>query len=410
MLTQDLARVALRALVANRLRSALTMVGVVVGVAAVIAVVAIGEGARAVVAQQIRALGANLIIVTSGAGFQSGLRLGAGTTSNLSEADAEAIERETPGTITASPFLRTQAQVIGNGANAATSIFGADNRFLVAREWLVESGRLFDPQEARRGEAVALIGRTVATNLFGELDPIDEQIMVRGIPLRIIGLLAPKGQSMLAQDQDDLVIVPIDLARRRIIGGVSASDGNVGAILVKAEEGADLVAASVEIRLLLRQRHSLVADQEDDFQLRNLTEVMNAVASSANAVSLLLAAVAAISLFVGGVGIMNMMLVSVTERVPEIGLRLAVGASRRNILIQFLTEAALLSIIGGMIGIALGWSLATVIATIAQWPSLIALHHILGVIGFSALVGIVFGFVPALRASRLEPMAALRSL
>jgi putative ABC transport system permease protein len=410
MMIRDLGRVAMRSLSANRLRSALTMVGIVVGVAAVIAVMAVGEGARAAVAQQIRALGASLIIVTSGAGFQSGLRLGAGTTSNLSEADADAIQKEIPEAITASPFLRTQAQVLGNGANTATSVFGADNRFLTAREWDVEIGRLFDAEESRTGEAVALIGRTVAAALFPDQDPTDQQIIIRGVPLRIIGVLAVKGQSMVAQDQDDLVIVPIDIVRRRIIGGNPTGDGSVGAILVKAEDGAVLSDTSQSVRALLRQRHRLVSDQEDDFQLRNLTEIMNAVASSANAVSLLLAAVAAISLFVGGVGIMNMMLVAVTERIPEIGLRLAIGATRADILAQFLAEAGLLAATGGAVGVAIGWGLATVIAAVAAWPALIAPYHVLGALVFSAMVGLVFGFVPALRASRLDPIVALRSL
>jgi putative ABC transport system permease protein len=402
--------VAWRSLSAHGLRSTLTMIGVIVGVGSMIAVAAIGAGAREAVTQQIRSLGSDLTIVTSGSGFQSGLKLGAGATSNLSEADADAISRDVESVAVSSPFLRTGAQAIGGGRNASTSVFGADMRFLVARDWLVESGRGFDLSEIQQAAPVALLGRTVVANLFGDADPLDEIVVVRDVPLRVLGVLAPKGQSMVAQDQDDAVIVPIGLARRRFLeqGPARSSGDGVGAILVKGKKGEDLDRTGADIRTLLRQRHKLFGDQDDDFQIRNLTEIMNAVASSANEISVLLEAVAGISLFVGGVGIMNMMLVSVSERVPEIGLRLAVGATRRLILAQFLMEAALLAAAGGVAGTLIGWALSTFAAKLADWPVLIDGGQAVEAVAFSAFVGVVFGFAPALRASRLDPIAALR--
>jgi putative ABC transport system permease protein len=401
-------RSALSAIMANALRSLLTMLGIVIGVAAVIAMVAIGSGARNLVDQQIRSLGANLAIVTPGNVTQGGARLGAGAASSLTDEDAEAIRREIDGVAAAAPFVQGGAQVVAGGSNWGTRIYGIDLDWFSAREWDVATGRAFDPEEVRRGDIVILLGQTVARNLFGEDDPIDQIVRVRNVPFRVIGVMAPKGQSAFGQDQDDVIFVPLDAGRRRVIGRNYAKDGSVGSIFVKFAHESDIEPGIENISELLRQRHRITAEQEDDFSIRNLTEIANTASASANTLSMLLAAVAAVSLLVGGIGIMNIMLVSVTERTREIGLRLAVGARPRDILSQFLIEATTLSTIGGALGIALGAGAAHLVAQLAGWPSLVSTNAILMAVGFSALVGIFFGFYPAQRAARLDPIEALR--
>ncbi|HEX5867644.1 MAG TPA: ABC transporter permease [Beijerinckiaceae bacterium] len=401
-------RSALSAIAGNALRSLLTMLGIVIGVAAVIAMVAIGSGARNLVDRQIRSLGANLAIVTPGNVTQGGARLGAGAASTLSDEDAAAIAREIEGVAAAAPFVRGNAQVVAGGANWGTSVYAVDLEYFTAREWDIESGRAFDPEEIRRGEIVVLLGRTVARNLFGDGDPLDQTIRVRNVPFKVIGVMAPKGQSAFGQDQDDAIFVPLDAGRRRVIGRNYAKDRSVGSIFVKFEREDDIAPGIERMDALLRQRHRLLPDQENDFSVRNLTEVANTASASANTLSLLLAAVAAVSLLVGGIGIMNIMLVSVTERTREIGLRLAVGARPRDILGQFLIEATTLATIGGAIGVALGVGAAHAIANAAGWPSLISPNAVLVAVLFSGLVGIFFGFYPAQRAARLDPIEALR--
>ncbi|MDQ4137179.1 MAG: ABC transporter permease [Pseudomonadota bacterium] len=401
-------RSALSAIMANALRSLLTMLGIVIGVAAVITMVAIGSGARNLVDQQIRSLGANLAIVTPGNVTQGGARLGAGASSTLTDEDAEAIRREVEGVVAAAPFIQGAAQVVAGGSNWATRIYGVDLDWFAAREWDVDTGRSFDPEEIRRGDIAVILGQTVARNLFGEEDPIDRIVRVRNVPFRVIGIMAPKGQSAFGQDQDDVIFVPLDAGRRRVIGRNYAKDRSVGSIFVKFADEADIEPGIESMTQLLRQRHRVVGEQEDDFSIRNLTEIANTASASANTLSMLLAAVAAVSLLVGGIGIMNIMLVSVTERTREIGLRLAVGARPRDILSQFLIEATTLSTIGGALGIALGAGAAHLVAQLAGWPSLVSTNAILMAVGFSALVGIFFGFYPAQRAARLDPIEALR--
>ena len=401
-------RSALAAIGANALRSLLTMLGIVIGVAAVIAMVAIGSGARNLVDRQIRSLGANLAIVTPGNVTQGGARLGAGAASTLTDEDAAAILREIEGVTAAAPFVRGTAQVVFGANNWSTSVYGVDLDWFVAREWAVESGRDFDPEEIRRGEIAVLIGRTVAQRLFGEADPLDQTVRVRNVPFRVIGVMAPKGQSAFGQDQDDAIFVPLDAGRRRVIGRNYAKDRSVGSIFVKFENEDDIAPGIERMTALLRQRHRLAPDQEDDFSIRNLTEIANTAAASANTLSMLLAAVAAVSLLVGGIGIMNIMLVSVTERTREIGLRLAVGARPRDILGQFLIEATTLATLGGAVGVALGMGAAWAIAQAAGWPSLVSPPAVAVAVLFSALVGIFFGFYPAQRAARLDPIEALR--
>jgi putative ABC transport system permease protein len=401
-------RSALSAIGANALRSLLTMLGIVIGVAAVIAMVAIGSGARNLVDKQIRSLGANLAIVTPGNVTQGGARLGAGAASTLTDEDAASIKREIDGVTAAAPFVRGNAQAVAGGANWGTTVYGVDNDYFAAREWDVEAGRGFDPDEIRRGEIVALLGRTVAKNLFGEADPTDQTIRVRNVPFKVVGVMGPKGQSAFGQDQDDVIFVPLDAGRRRVIGRNYAKDRSVGSIFIKFDREEDIAPGIEQVTSLLRQRHRVGGEQEDDFAIRNLTEIAQTASASANTLSMLLAAVAAVSLLVGGIGIMNIMLVSVTERTREIGLRLAVGARPRDILGQFLIEATTLATIGGAIGVALGVGTAQAIASAAGWPALVSPNAILIAVVFSALVGIFFGFYPAQRAAQLDPIEALR--
>ncbi|MGO4571173.1 ABC transporter permease [Microvirga sp. 2TAF3] len=401
-------RSAFSAIAANALRSLLTMLGIVIGVAAVIAMVAIGSGARNLVDQQIRSLGANLAIVTPGNVTQGGARLGAGAASSLTDEDAEAIRKEIDGVVAAAPFVQGATQVVAGGNNWGTRIYGIDNDWFEAREWGVAQGRSFDSEEIRRGDIVVILGQTVARNLFGEEDPIDRTVRVRNVPFRVIGIMAAKGQSAFGQDQDDVIFVPLDAGRRRVIGRNYAKDRSVGSVFVKFANEEDIEPGIELMTHLLKQRHRIIGDQEDDFSIRNLTEIANTASASANTLSMLLAAVAAVSLLVGGIGIMNIMLVSVTERTREIGLRLAVGARPRDILSQFLIEATTLSTIGGILGIGLGAGAAYFVARLAGWPSLVSTNAIVIAVGFSALVGIFFGFYPAQRAAKLDPIEALR--
>ena len=401
-------RSALSAIGANALRSALTMLGIIIGVAAVIAMVAIGSGARERVTGQIKSLGANLAIIQSGNVTQGGVRLGAGASSTLTDEDAAAILKEVDDVTAAAPVLVTRAQAVYAGTNWSTQITATDLDFFAAREWEIGAGRLFEPEELRKGEIVAVIGQTVARNLFGEENPLDQQFRIRNVPFKVIGVMAPKGQSALGQDQDDVIFVPLDTGRRRIVGRNYARDRSVQSIMVKFASEEAINPGIAEVSALLRQRHRLMEDQEDDFIIRNLTEIANTATAAATTLSWLLAAVAAVSLLVGGIGIMNIMLVSVTERTREIGLRLAVGARQSAVLTQFLIEATTLATIGGAVGVGLGIAAALTIAHVAGWPSVISVRTILIAVGTSGLIGVFFGFYPARRAARLDPIEALR--
>jgi putative ABC transport system permease protein len=401
-------RAALGALRANKLRSALTMLGIFIGVGAVIAIVAVGSGAREQVLRQIRTLGSNLIVVFPGNITSSGVRLGAGMANTLSEDDAYAIEREVAAVQAAAPMNRTGAQVVAGSANWATSIQGVTPAFFDVREWDVSSGRNFDPDEISRGGQVALIGQSVAASLFGDGDPVGETIRIRNVPFQIVGVLDRKGQNPQGQDQDDVVMVPLAAARQRVLGINRANPRSVGTLLIKIRDGEDMGQAEAEIRDLLRQRHRLQAQQEDDFTIRNLTEIVATRMASAQTLALLLVAIAAVSLLVGGIGIMNIMLVSVTERTREIGLRLAIGARPRDILRQFLIEATTLSVLGGAAGVAAGIGIAAVVALRAGWPLVVDLETIALAVVFSGVVGMFFGWYPAHRAAKLDPIEALR--
>jgi putative ABC transport system permease protein len=337
-----LLRIALRALAVNKLRSALTMLGIIIGVSAVIVMVAVGAGAQARVEEQIRALGSNLLLILSGARTQSGVRLGLGSNFSLDEGDAFAITREIPGA-TAAPAVRGGAQLVWGNANWSTTIYGTTPEYLPVRQWALAAGRAFEPAEMSGAAKVCIIGQTVVKQLFGATDPLGQSIRIRRVPFTVIGVLENKGQSMMGTDQDDLVLMPLNTARNRVLGATTlAKQRAVGVIWVKVDDGLDTNAVAEQVRALLRQRHRLQAGADDDFSLRNLAEIMAAQEASSRILTILLAAVASVSLVVGGIGIMNIMLVSVTERTREIGLRMAVGARTRDILGQFLVEAVTL--------------------------------------------------------------------
>jgi len=403
-----LLRIALRALAVNKLRSALTMLGIVIGVGAVIVMIAVGAGAQARVEEQIRALGSNLLLVMPGSTTAGGVRLGFGSGSTLTEDDVLAINRDLPEAL-AAPALRGSAQVVWGNSNWSTQIYGVTPEYLDVRQWPLASGRIFEAGEMQGAAKVCLIGATVAKQLFGSADPIDQSIRIKRVPFTVIGVLEVKGQSMIGTDQDDLILVPIKTARSRVLGTASAArNRSVGTIWVKAAEGVDTKVVEEQVRSLLRQRHRIQPGADDDFSLRNLQEVMAAQEASSRVLALLLAAVASVSLLVGGIGIMNIMLVSVTERTREIGLRMAVGARTRDILGQFLVEAVTLSLIGGLAGVALGIGGSLLIAELAGWRIVISPQAVGLAVAFAFVIGVFFGFYPARKAARLNPVEALR--
>ncbi len=402
------AKIAVRALRVNALRSSLTMLGIIIGVGAVIAMVAVGAGAQARVAEQIQSLGSNLIVVLSGSVTSGGVRLGHGTQLTITEDDAWAIAREVPGAQAVAPSMRGTGQVVYGNLNWSTVVQGATPEYFETREWGVVAGKPFTQEDVDGATKVALLGQTVAQNLFADSDPLGQVIRIRKVPFTVVGILDRKGQNTWGQDQDDTILIPLSTAKKKVMGVSQANARAVGAISVKIREGADMKEAEQQMRDLLRQRHRLQPYQDDDFWLRNLSEVLQAQEESSRVLTMLLAAIASVSLLVGGIGIMNIMLVSVTERTREIGLRMAVGARRRDILTQFLVEALTLSLIGGVVGIGLGLGGSYGIAYLAEWRTLIQPEAILLAFSFSGAVGIFFGFYPARKASRLDPIEALR--
>lgn len=402
-------RIAFRALQVNRLRSALTMLGIVIGVAAVIATAAIGSGAKQRIQQQIASIGSNTIIVLPGSLTSSGLRMGTGNAVTLSESDSRDLPAQCRDIALAVPVVRGGAQIVYESNNWATIIFGTTPGFLQVRELSVAEGAAFSQQDVDSANKVALLGKTVVTNLFGDIDPIGQSIRIKKVPFTVVGVLERKGQSPTGQDQDDVVLLPISTAKRKVIGIKSANADAVDSIVMEAKSGNQIQAAQDEAKALLRQRHHLTPSEDDDFSIRNMEEIFAAQEASSRIMSMMLAAVASVSLIVGGIGIMNIMLVSVRERTREIGLRQAVGAKTRDILMQFLVEAVTLSVAGGIVGVILGLAASAIISRMANWNTVIGLGAITLAVFFSALVGISFGYYPARRAAYLDPIEALRS-
>ena len=402
----QLARTSLRALRANRVRSALTMLGVIIGVAAVITMMAVGTGARRSIEGFIAGVGSNLLIVMPGTASSSGVRLAAGSGASLTLDDADAIRLECPSVTDVAPDRSGSAQLVAGNANWNTFVLGTTDAMLRVRNWTVASGRSLTDEDVRTSAKVCVLGATVAMNLFGAEDPVGRQVRIRRVPFLVAGVLEPKGETPWGGDQDDLAFVPVTTAQRRLFRSVIP--GFVRRITVRTEVPEDLEAAEREIRALLRQRHRISDGREDDFTIRNLTQILETAAESTRVMSLRLGAVASVSLLVGGIGIMNIMLVSVTERTREIGIRMAVGARRRDIRFQFLAEAMMLSLLGGVIGIGLGVATSNVLTSAFDWTTEITPVSIALSFGFSATIGVFFGFYPAWKASCASPIEALR--
>ena len=401
-------RIALRALQVNRTRSALTMLGIIIGVAAVIAMVGVGAGATERIQAQIQSIGSNLIIVLPGSISSNGVRLGSGGVATLTTDDAKAIADECPSVALTAPTVRGGVQVVYGSNNWATIVQGVTPDYMTLRDYTMMSGQFFTTQDVDASAKLAVLGETVAENLFGDSDSTGQVVIVKNVPFTVSGVLTPKGQSPTGQDQDDVILLPISTATQKVLGVNKANAKAVGSVMVQAINPQAIDQAIQEMDELLRERHRILPGLEDDFSVRNLTEVFAAQESSAQVMAVLLGAIASVSLIVGGIGIMNIMLVSVTERTREIGLRLAVGAKRRDILSQFLVEAATLSLAGGVIGILVGVATSLAISYFAQWTTDIGVMAIAVSFLFSALVGVFFGYYPARTAAFLNPIEALR--
>jgi putative ABC transport system permease protein len=399
-------RIALKALRINKMRSFLTMLGIIIGIAAVIAMMAVGSGASYVISQQIASIGSNIILVLPGSVTSGGLRTGSGGVQTLKSEDAKAMMHECPSVELASSVVRGSGQIVYGNQNWSTLLMGSTPELFTIREWPVVIGRSITGSDNDGAAKVCLIGRTISQNLFGAEDPLGKMIRIKKVPFTVVGVLESKGQSPQGTDQDDVIFVPLRTAQRKLMG--SQFPDTVGSILVKARSEELLPKAEQEIKELLDQRHRISNGKEPDYTVRNLSEILAVAEQSSKAMSLLLGAVASISLIVGGIGIMNIMLVSVTERTREIGIRMAIGAKKNDILLQFLTEAVLLTLLGGLIGIALGAGGATVVSRILSWPTLISPLSITIAVLFSGAVGIFFGFYPARKAAGLNPIEALR--
>ncbi len=399
-------RIAIRALRVNKMRALLTMLGIIIGIAAVIAMVAIGAGASKVISDQIASMGSNLLLVLPGSTTSGGLRTGSGGTPTLTYDDAKAIKAECPSVSEVAPTVRGTAQVVYSNQNWSTIVLGTTPEMLTVREWGLQSGRNMTQSDVDGATKYCLIGQTVAENIFGDSDPIGQIVRIKKVPFTVIGLLEKKGRSAQGTDQDDVIFIPLTTAQRKVFG--SRFPNTIGAMMVQAKDAEALKKAEEEITALLNQRHRIGPNKEADFTVRNLSEIMEVSAQSSKVMSLLLGAVASISLVVGGIGIMNIMLVSVTERTREIGIRMAIGAKEGDILLQFLTEAVLLTTMGGIVGMILGVSSAFAVSKLAGWPTLISFQAIVIAVVFSAGVGVFFGFYPARKAASLNPIDALR--
>jgi putative ABC transport system permease protein len=395
--------VAFRALRRNKMRSVLTALGIIIGVAAVIAMVGIGNGAKAQVEAQIASLGQNVILIFSGSTTSSGIRTGWGGAGTLKVEDAEAIRREVPGVAAVSEEVASTTQVAAGNQNWFTRIYGESADYLDIRQWPLADGAPFTPQDVRSSNKVCVIGRTTASQIYGTDDPVGQILRIKNVPFVITGVLMAKGLSTQGVDQDDVVIMPYTSAMKRVVGGTTLRNINV-----QIGDARQIESAQQQIISLLRQRNNIRPGRDDDFTVRNQEEIAEAATATSRVMTLLLGAIAGVSLVVGGIGIMNIMLVSVTERTREIGVRLAVGAHGRDILTQFLIEAVSLSSVGGLIGIIFGIGASKLLSSYAHWPTLISFGSIALSFFVSAGVGIFFGFYPAREAARLDPIEALR--
>jgi len=396
----NIIKVALRALRRSAMRSILTALGIIIGVAAVIAMVSIGNGAKSQVEASIASLGQNIISVFPGSMTSGGMRGGWGSASTLTVEDALAIQREVAGVANLSPEMRDRSQVLANGLNWNTSVLGEDISYLDIRLWSLADGEMFTEADVRSGTKVCVIGKTVATQLFPDSDPIGQNIRVRNIPFKIVGVLTPKGFNYFGSDQDDVMIIPYTSFLKRL-----ARRPNLNSILVQASSPDIMARVQQDITDLLQQRRN---GREPDFTVRNQQELAEAATATTKTMTVLLGAIAGVSLIVGGIGIMNIMLVSVTERTREIGIRLAVGAHGRDVLTQFLVEAIILSVMGGALGVLLGVGASQLVSKLNGWPVLVSTTAIFGAVAFSAAIGVFFGFYPARKAAQLDPIEALR--
>jgi len=398
-------RVAFRALVRNKMRAALTMLGIIIGVAAVIAMVSIGQGASASVQAQIESIGTNLLFVSAGAQNVGGVRSGTGDTgtNTLTVDDLDAIKREVPSVSMVTPNVNARSQLVAGNMNWNTGVTGVSEQYPEIRKWPVASGSFFTDADVRTAARVIVIGQTLADNLYPGQDPIGQDIRVMNLPFRIVGVMLRKGQDPQGRDQDDVAFAPYTTVQKKILGRDRIQIAFVSAISQDAT-----YTAQSQITDLLRQRHKLTASEPDDFTVRNMTDVAEAANETSKTMTILLACIAGVSLLVGGIGIMNIMLVSVTERTREIGIRMAIGARSSAVRSQFLIESIVLSLTGGAIGIILGVVLSLVIPAFLGWPTLVSMMAIVGSVLFSAAVGIFFGYYPARKAASLDPIDALR--
>ena len=403
MKTSVLIKVASRSIFKNKLRTMLTMLGIIIGVAAVIVMVAIGQGAQSQIQKQINNLGTNMIVITPGTTSQGGVSQGAQSFNRLTLEDAAKLKRESLLLAAVSPVVFTRTHAIGGQGNWRTTIYGVDIGYQTIRDWWVAAGSFFSANDVRAMRKVAVIGKTVAQVLFPDSDPVGQQIQLRNVPFLIVGVLNQKGQTAEGADQDDMVLAPYTTVRNRLSGRQF-----IAQILASTFSPADIPAAQEECRQIMREAHGLGDWEDDDFTVRNQTDLAEAAQGTTKVMTLLLAAIASISLLVGGIGIMNIMLVSVTERTREIGIRMAIGARGTDVLTQFLVESTVMSLVGGLIGIGVGFATAALVGRLTGWSTVISPQTVTVALGFAAAVGIFFGFYPARKAARLNPIDALR--